>query len=107
VKKFAFNARSAGVAKLENLLERLQASPDRILPGEAAFDLYATYGLPLEMRDIAREQNLDVDETGSIRRCKTIALFPVLEKRLGNSTMRCGNLPGCTRQSGVERYARS
>jgi alanyl-tRNA synthetase len=55
----------AGVAKLENLLERLQTSPNRILSGEAAFDLYATYGLPLEItRDIAREQNLDVDETG-------------------------------------------
>jgi alanyl-tRNA synthetase len=35
------------------------------LSGEQAFDLYATYGLPLEItRDIAREQNLDVDEQG-------------------------------------------
>ncbi len=55
----------SGVAKLENLLERLSASGQRVLPGEQAFDLYATYGLPLEItRDIAREQNLEVDEDG-------------------------------------------
>jgi len=55
----------AGVAKLENLLERLKAQGGRLLPGEQAFDLYATYGLPLEItRDIAREQELDVDEKG-------------------------------------------
>jgi alanyl-tRNA synthetase len=36
-----------------------------ILDGHKAFDLYATYGLPLEIsRDIAREQGLDVDEAG-------------------------------------------
>jgi alanyl-tRNA synthetase len=56
-----------GVAKLENLLSRLTSQGGRLLPGEQAFDLYATYGLPLEItRDIAREQNLAVDETGFI-----------------------------------------
>jgi len=55
----------SGVTKLENQLTRLIASGERILPGEQAFDLYATYGLPLEItRDIAREQALDVDEAG-------------------------------------------
>jgi len=55
----------AGVTKLENLLARIGSHGERILPGEQAFDLYATYGLPLEItRDIAREQNLDVDEAG-------------------------------------------
>jgi alanyl-tRNA synthetase len=54
-----------GVAKLENMLERLNGSGRRILPGDQAFELYATYGLPLEItRDIAREQGLDVDESG-------------------------------------------
>jgi alanyl-tRNA synthetase len=54
-----------GVAKLETLLARLRETNERILPGESAFDLYATYGLPLEItRDIAREHNLDVDEAG-------------------------------------------
>lgn len=55
----------SGVAKLETLLSRLAASGEKVLPGDQAFDLYATYGLPLEItRDIAREQNLEVDEAG-------------------------------------------
>jgi alanyl-tRNA synthetase len=54
-----------GVAKLESLLSRLAAQGEHVLPGDQAFDLYATYGLPLEItRDIAREQNLEVEETG-------------------------------------------
>lgn len=55
----------SGVAKLETLFSRLKASGEKVLPGGQAFDLYATYGLPLEItRDIAREQNLEVDEAG-------------------------------------------
>jgi alanyl-tRNA synthetase len=54
-----------GVAKLDQMLAELRLAAGEILPGEKAFDLYATYGLPLEItRDIAREQNLDVDEAG-------------------------------------------
>ncbi len=58
----------SGLSKLESLLARLKAeakSSNPVLPGDQAFDLYATYGLPLEIaRDIAREQGLDVDEEG-------------------------------------------
>jgi alanyl-tRNA synthetase len=55
----------SGVAKLENLLNRLESMSARVLPGEQAFDLYATYGLPLEItRDIARERGMMVDESG-------------------------------------------
>jgi alanyl-tRNA synthetase len=55
----------AGVARLENLFEKLKEGRRNVLPGEQAFDLYATYGLPLEIsRDIARERGLDVDEAG-------------------------------------------
>jgi alanyl-tRNA synthetase len=54
----------SGVAKLENLLGRLPQG-ERSLSGDQAFELYATYGLPLELtRDIAREQGLEVDEMG-------------------------------------------
>lgn len=54
-----------GVAKLDQLLAELRLTSAQVLSGEKAFDLYATYGLPLEItRDIAREQNLDVDESG-------------------------------------------
>ena len=55
----------SGVARLENLLARLASTGEKVLPGGQAFDLYATYGLPLEItRDIAREKNLEVDEAG-------------------------------------------
>jgi len=63
-KRFARTV-EAGVAKLESLFARTRASGQSVLSGEAAFDLYATYGLPFEItRDIAREQDLEVDETG-------------------------------------------
>src|SRR5688572_15660462 len=54
-----------GTAHLENLLNELRAQNKTILDGRKALELYATYGLPLEIsRDIAREQGLDVDEAG-------------------------------------------
>ncbi|RME90091.1 MAG: alanine--tRNA ligase, partial [Anaerolineae bacterium] len=54
-----------GLAHLDDLLEKMQARGEKVLDGAAAFDLYATYGLPLEItRDVAREQGLDVDEVG-------------------------------------------
>jgi alanyl-tRNA synthetase len=59
----------SGVAKLDNLLSKLESSGEKgilaRLPGQQAFELYATYGLPLEItRDIAREQGFEVDESG-------------------------------------------
>jgi len=54
-----------GTAHLQNLLDELKKSGQTVLDGHKAFELYATYGLPFEItRDIAREQNLDVDEAG-------------------------------------------
>ena len=50
---------------ISRLNERLEQLDEQVLPGEAAFDLYATYGLPLEIsRDIARESGAEVDERG-------------------------------------------
>jgi len=55
----------SGSAKLDDALEKLRSAGSNILPGDQAFDLYATYGLPFEItRDIAREQNMEVDESG-------------------------------------------
>ena len=52
-----------GISKLETLLGNTLANDQTSLPGEKVFDLYATYGLPLEItRDIAREQGIEVDE---------------------------------------------
>jgi alanyl-tRNA synthetase len=54
-----------GLSKLEHLLERTRQAGGKILPGDQSFDLYATFGLPLELtRDVAREAGMDVDETG-------------------------------------------
>jgi alanyl-tRNA synthetase len=55
----------SGTAYLQGMLDELKKSGQKTLDGRKAFDLYATYGLPLEIaRDIAREQELDVDEAG-------------------------------------------
>ncbi len=50
---------------LESLLDDLEKSSQKILPGTLAADLYTTYGMPFEItRDIARERGLDADEDG-------------------------------------------
>ncbi|MDI6769267.1 MAG: alanine--tRNA ligase [Anaerolineales bacterium] len=55
----------SGVAVLDGMFSALRKQKKTVLEGSKAFELYATYGLPFEItRDIAREQNLDVDESG-------------------------------------------
>ena len=55
----------SGTAYLQGMLDQVEKSGQKVLDGHKAFDLYATYGLPFEIaRDIAREQDLDVDEAG-------------------------------------------
>jgi len=62
--RFARTVENA-VANLTYLLDEFRERGEKILPGPKAFELYATYGLPLEItRDIAREQDMDVDEAG-------------------------------------------
>ena len=56
---------SYGLARLEQLAERLKAEGASVVPGEEAFRLYDTYGFPLELtRDAAQEAGLTVDESG-------------------------------------------
>jgi alanyl-tRNA synthetase len=53
------------VSKLGTILDQTKESGLMNMPGSKAFDLYATYGLPLEItRDIAREQEIEVDDEG-------------------------------------------
>jgi alanyl-tRNA synthetase len=55
----------SGTAQLQTLLDAVGKRKGATLDGTKAFDLYATYGLPLEIsRDIAHEQDLEVDEQG-------------------------------------------
>jgi alanyl-tRNA synthetase len=52
-----------GVAHLNEMIEAVRKAGARTIDGKRAFELYATYGLPLEItRDIARELDIDVDE---------------------------------------------
>ncbi len=51
-----------GLAHLAGLIDTARASGRKILSGAETFNLYATYGLPLEIsRDVAREDCLEVD----------------------------------------------
>jgi len=55
----------SGMNQLEILLNQARSAGESVLDGHKAFDLYATNGLPFELtRDVAREQGMDVDETG-------------------------------------------
>jgi alanyl-tRNA synthetase len=60
-------ARTLDVAlnQLDDLLVDLHHAHEGIVPGDVAFDLYATHGLPLEItRDVAAERGVLVDEDG-------------------------------------------
>jgi alanyl-tRNA synthetase len=60
-----------GLSRLDQLISELP-SGTTTLSGDDAFDLYATYGLPLEItRDVASEQGYSVDEDGFQRALKT------------------------------------
>ncbi|WP_322796934.1 alanine--tRNA ligase [Tepidiforma sp.] len=55
----------AGTARLEALLERLRAEQRSAVPGEEAFTLYDTFGLPVELtREIAAAEGFTVDDAG-------------------------------------------
>jgi alanyl-tRNA synthetase len=54
-----------GLARLDELANELEARGEKVIPGDKAFQLYDTYGLPLEItRDVAEEEGLSVDEAG-------------------------------------------
>ena len=54
-----------GLAQLDEALTKLHEKGEKTMPGDAAFRLYDTFGLPLEItRDVAEESGLSVDEAG-------------------------------------------
>ena len=56
---------AVGLQRLDEAIAELRQRGGTVLPGEAVFRLYDTFGFPLEMtRDVAREQDLTVDEVG-------------------------------------------
>jgi alanyl-tRNA synthetase len=58
-----------GIRLLGKEIEDLKAEGQNVLPGEAAFKLYDTYGFPIEFtRELAHEQGFSVDMDGYERR---------------------------------------
>jgi len=54
-----------GLKKTEEMTAQARNSANNTIPGKAAFELYDTYGFPIDLtRLIAAEQNLLVDEKG-------------------------------------------
>ncbi|PIE81239.1 MAG: alanine--tRNA ligase [Chloroflexi bacterium] len=55
------------IGQLMSILEEMGQKGETEISGEAAFDLYATYGLPLEItRDLIRDRNITIDEPGYV-----------------------------------------
>jgi alanyl-tRNA synthetase len=56
---------TAGLGKLEEVLDRAAASRAQVVPGEEVFRLYDSLGLPLDfIEDMAEERRLSVDRDG-------------------------------------------
>lgn len=54
-----------GLEILGKSLDELEAQQQSVVPGERAFELYDTFGFPLDLTEIlARERGLSVDENG-------------------------------------------
>ena len=63
-RRFARTVES-GISRLTQRLQGLKQQGLGELPGDWAFELYATYGLPLEIaRDLAREDGVETDVAG-------------------------------------------
>src|SRR5262249_59286964 len=55
----------AGTAQIERLIADARAQGQKRITGERAFDLYQTYGFPVELTDeMLREQGLELDREG-------------------------------------------
>jgi alanyl-tRNA synthetase len=54
-----------GLDMLDSIVSRLKAQGSSVIPGKDAFELYDTYGFPLDLtQNVAEEQGFMVDESG-------------------------------------------
>ena len=54
-----------GLVEFEKLAERVSQGGDKALPGDQAYELYATYGFPQDLvEQMAEERGLDLDQDG-------------------------------------------
>ncbi|MFO0959195.1 MAG: alanine--tRNA ligase [Isosphaeraceae bacterium] len=62
--KFLSNLEN-GASLLQDAFRKTRASGSDTIPGEVAFDLHSTYGIPIEVTEsLAADQNLRIDEAG-------------------------------------------
>ena len=55
----------SGIKRFDQLIKELDGKKEKTIPGSAAFELYDTYGFPVDLtRQMAAEQGMKVDEPG-------------------------------------------
>jgi len=60
-----FRTLELGIKRIDDLILQIKAANESQISGAAAFELYDTYGFPLDLTSlIARENNLIIDEVG-------------------------------------------
>ena len=60
-----FRTLALGIKRIEDLIAQVKADQQSKITGTAAFELYDTYGFPLDLTSlIARENGLSIDEAG-------------------------------------------
>jgi alanyl-tRNA synthetase len=54
-----------GLKQYQKVIEKISRGEERMVPGDLAFDLFETYGFPLQItKELAGEQGFEVDEQG-------------------------------------------
>ena len=60
-----FRTLELGIKRIDDLIIQLKSQNTKIISGEAVFELYDTYGFPVDLTSlIARENGLSIDEEG-------------------------------------------
>ena len=60
-----FRTLAQGIKKMEVVIQEASANQDRLIDGKVIFELYDTFGFPLDLIALmARENNLNIDEKG-------------------------------------------
>lgn len=60
-----FRTLEQGIRRIEILMDSVKKAGNKVIDGESVFELYDTYGFPLDLTSlIARENDLSIDEAG-------------------------------------------
>jgi alanyl-tRNA synthetase len=60
-----FRTLELGIKRIDDLIAQLNSQNTKVISGEAVFELYDTYGFPVDLTSlIARENGLSIDEEG-------------------------------------------